>query len=169
MLATLRDGCSRSLGLDSSARTADHELPATFSPAALRRALATSRYRPPTGCRPNPSSFFDPFEPRGRIARLLFSLSLSAARRPNRLPEWGHSPPLLLNFVSQVSNFLFRADAPFGTDLLAMDINRGRDMGIPPYTTMRTLCGLPPVNRFEDLKDAMDEEVSSPLRQPHLA
>lgn len=40
-----------------------------------------------------------------------------------------------------------------------MDINRGRDLGIPPYTTMRVLCGLPMVNRFEDLKDVMDDEV----------
>ncbi len=40
-----------------------------------------------------------------------------------------------------------------------MDINRGRDFGIPPYTTVRTLCGLPAVNRFEDLRDVMDDEV----------
>ena len=59
----------------------------------------------------------------------------------------------------QITNFLFKGNSPFGFDLLSMDINRGRDLGIPPYTTMRPLCGLPAVNRFEDLKDVMDDEV----------
>ncbi|XKL67089.1 hypothetical protein PGB90_010509 [Kerria lacca] len=61
-------------------------------------------------------------------------------------------------FSGEITNFLFKSDAPFGMDLLSMDINRGRDLGIPPYTTMRVLCGLPMVNRFEDLKDVMDDE-----------
>lgn len=61
-------------------------------------------------------------------------------------------------FSEEVSNFLFKGKAPFGGDLLSLDINRGRDMGIPPYSQMRTLCGLPPVSRFEDLLDVMENE-----------
>lgn len=51
-----------------------------------------------------------------------------------------------------------------------MDINRGRDFGVPPYSTMRLLCGLSPVNSFEDLKDVMEDEVSisSSLTYSHV-
>lgn len=61
-------------------------------------------------------------------------------------------------FTSEITNFLFKSNAPFGFDLLSMDINRGRDLGIPAYTSMRVLCGLPQVNSFEDLRDVMDDE-----------
>ncbi|XP_065216413.1 peroxidase-like isoform X2 [Planococcus citri] len=61
-------------------------------------------------------------------------------------------------FSSEITNFLFRFNGPFGVDLLSMDINRGRDFGIPPYSTMRLLCGLSPVNSFEDLRDVMEDE-----------
>lgn len=97
---------------------------------------------------------------------------ISIVRRPSSvLPAGGsdrrvvrrpNAQPLIrgARFCSQISNFLFKGTDAMGSDLLAMDIQRGRDMGIPPYTTMRTLCGLPPVNRFEDLTDVIDEQVS---------
>lgn len=72
-----------------------------------------------------------------------------------------HSINYEINSVEQITNFLFKSNAPFGFDLLSMDINRGRDLGIPTYTSMRVLCGLPQVNSFEDLRDVMDDEVST--------
>ncbi|KAJ8944654.1 hypothetical protein NQ314_009416 [Rhamnusium bicolor] len=73
---------------------------------------------------------------------------------------------LLLGFVNQpsqrrdeficdeLSNHLFQSfDAPFGMDLAAINIQRGRDHGIPPYTSWRQPCGLSPVKNWKDLEN----------------
>lgn len=59
----------------------------------------------------------------------------------------------------QITDLLFRANGPLGQDLVAKDIQRGRDMGIPSYNHFRALCGLPKAATFDDLRDVMDEEV----------
>lgn len=47
-----------------------------------------------------------------------------------------------------------------GFDLLSYDIQRGRDVGLPPYTKLRTICGLSEVKSFDDLSDLIPMEVS---------
>ena len=41
-----------------------------------------------------------------------------------------------------------------GFDLLAINIQRGRDHGVPTYSQMRKLCGLSPINDVRDLERA---------------
>jgi len=48
-----------------------------------------------------------------------------------------------------------------GFDLLSYDIQRGRDVGLPPYTVLREFCGLPPAQSFKDLSDHIPSEVST--------
>lgn len=46
-----------------------------------------------------------------------------------------------------------------GSDLISLDLERGRDFGVPPYNKMRQLCGLRKANSFEDLSDQISQEV----------
>lgn len=45
-------------------------------------------------------------------------------------------------------------------DLLSVDIQRGRDTGVPTYITMRQLCGFPKVSSFKDLRNVISIAVS---------
>ncbi|KAL4142203.1 hypothetical protein QTP88_004707 [Uroleucon formosanum] len=52
-----------------------------------------------------------------------------------------------------------------GFDLLSYDIQRGRDVGLPPYTKIRSLCGLPQAKSFDDLSDYIPSEKINQLKQ----
>lgn len=54
-------------------------------------------------------------------------------------------------FPYELLNHMFRFAASSGLDLLAMDIQRGRDHGLPTYLQVREFCNLPPVFNFETL------------------
>ncbi|KAA0203447.1 hypothetical protein HAZT_HAZT005700, partial [Hyalella azteca] len=60
-------------------------------------------------------------------------------------------------FTSQVTEHLFESEnSGPGLDLVALNIQRGRDHGVAPYTRWRMWCGLPPVSNFSDLALDMD-------------
>lgn len=63
-----------------------------------------------------------------------------------------------------VRNFLFanQPESPAGFDLAALNIQRGRDHGLPDFNTVRISYGLPPLNSFAEL-------TSNPLAQAKLA
>lgn len=45
-------------------------------------------------------------------------------------------------------------------DLLSIDIQRGRDFGVPTYNTMRQMCNYPKASSFEDLCNVLLNSVS---------
>jgi peroxidase len=53
----------------------------------------------------------------------------------------------------EVTNHLFETEKGDGSDLISLNINRGRDHGIPPYMEYRKMCGLSTPKKFSGLVD----------------
>lgn len=80
--------------------------------------------------------------------------------RPRRLIDEGGIEPILRGLASQVArridlqvvdglrNFLFSHGGPGGFDLVALNIQRGRDHGLPTYNQARLALGLEPATTF---------------------
>ncbi|ROT71626.1 putative peroxidase-like [Penaeus vannamei] len=69
-------------------------------------------------------------------------------------------------FAEEITGKLFRSNKPFGLDLVALNVQRGRDHGVPGYTTLRAVCGgdKVKVRNFEDLAEDMDLGVIDSLK-----
>lgn len=93
---------------------------------------------------------------------------------PNRLATEGGIEPMLRGLAAQVCqsvdnhviddvrNFLFGQPGAGGFDLAALNIQRGRDHGLPDYNSVRQAMGLQTVSSFTELS-------SSPEVQSRLA
>ena len=92
---------------------------------------------------------------------------------PDRLTDEGGIEPLLRGLASQrcqkidnqiipdVRNFLFGEPASGGFDLASLNIQRGRDHGLPSYNNMRIAYGFTPAFDFSDISS--DIEVQQKL------
>lgn len=68
-------------------------------------------------------------------------------------------------FSKEVSGKLFKGSLPFGLDLVALNIQRGRDHGLKGYTQWRIHCGLNPINSFAELNSVMDDHIVEGFRK----
>lgn len=66
------------------------------------------------------------------------------------------------DFCIKISNIVISTPLvnTTGFDLLSYDIQRGRDVGLPPYTKMRTICGLSKAESIDDLSDHIPSDVN---------
>ena len=60
----------------------------------------------------------------------------------------------------QLTQHLFQGNDTAGMDLVALNLQRGRDHGLAPYVKWRKLCGLPDLNSWK--------EVAMNANFPHL-
>ncbi|XP_039283319.1 peroxidase [Nilaparvata lugens] len=67
-------------------------------------------------------------------------------------------------FSKEVTDHLFQGDLDFGLDLFALNIQRGRDHGLPPYNDWREVCALPRAVSWEDLARYIDTQSVQKLR-----
>ncbi|MDF1701302.1 MAG: peroxidase family protein [Planctomycetota bacterium] len=93
--------------------------------------------------------------------------------QPERLATEGGIGPVLRGFaaktaqeldpkiVDDLRNFLFGPPGAGGLDLAALNIQRGRDHGLPSYNACRVAFGLPAVTRVEEVSS--DEEYVARL------
>ena len=65
--------------------------------------------------------------------------------------------------VDDVRNFLFGVPEAGGMDLAAININRGRERGLPDFNTIRKDLGLPAIKSFEEISN--DLETANHLEQ----
>lgn len=49
-------------------------------------------------------------------------------------------------------------------DLISLDLQRGRDHGLPPYVAWREACRLTPIRNWGQLLTIMDEDTVGRLR-----
>ncbi|XP_046739892.1 uncharacterized protein LOC124407631 [Diprion similis] len=67
--------------------------------------------------------------------------------------------------TEELTNHLFETPSfGFGMDLASLNIQRGRDHGLPPYVDWREPCGLSPVRSWEDLNRVMSASTAKKFR-----
>ncbi|CAF0816026.1 unnamed protein product [Brachionus calyciflorus] len=74
-------------------------------------------------------------------------------------------------FTDEISKHLFETHdslgRPFHFDLVSINIQRGRDHGVPGYTVFRDFCKLQPIRTWEDLGLFVQPDVVSIFREKY--
>ncbi|XP_064106255.1 LOW QUALITY PROTEIN: chorion peroxidase-like [Macrobrachium nipponense] len=112
-----------------------------------------------TSPKPLSTLYFNPFEFYQRDAMC------DVARGGLNLPEDKMDP----YFTLEVAGKLFRGPHPFGLDLLALNIQRGRDHGLPPYNRWRVFCGLKSASSFSELSKEMTQDRIDALKKVYMS
>ncbi|KAF3424880.1 hypothetical protein E2986_02079, partial [Frieseomelitta varia] len=92
-------------------------------------------------------------ETAGSVDRLILGLINQHAQKRDE-----HISEELTNHLFQTPSF------PFGMDLASINVQRGRDHGIPPYVRWRKPCALSPIKDFDDLERSMPSSAVTKLR-----
>ncbi|XP_053983298.1 peroxidase-like isoform X3 [Hylaeus volcanicus] len=72
-----------------------------------------------------------------------------------------------IHIIADVTSRLFASkddNNNLGLDAISLDIQRGRDHGLPGYNHYRKFCGLPAAKNFDDFLDYIPQEMIKKLR-----
>ncbi|XP_014616357.1 PREDICTED: peroxidase-like isoform X1 [Polistes canadensis] len=70
-----------------------------------------------------------------------------------------------ISFIPEITSKLYTKDKnDLGLDVISLDIQRGRDHGLPGYNYYRKHCGLPAAKNFHDFLDYIPTELVNKLR-----
>ena len=124
-----------------------------LSPTLLR--LDENNEVIPEGNLPLRDAFFNPSRiiDEGGIDPLLRGLAFQQCQRVDNL------------IIDDVRNFLFGPPGSGGFDLASLNIQRGRDHGLPSYNTVRDELGLGGVNSFSEISS--DTDVQQKLQDAY--
>lgn len=100
----------------------------------------------PTGSMPLRNAFFNPLVLREEKAMEQFLKGMAIQTQQQ----------FDAKVVDDVRNFLFGPPGAGGLDLAAININRGRERGIPDFNTMRQAYGLPAYTSFDQINANAD-------------
>lgn len=68
----------------------------------------------------------------------------------------------------ELTNHLFQSSSfPFGMDLAAINIQRGRDHGLPAYVDWRQPCGLSAIKSWEDMETVAGPNSAARMRRAY--
>ncbi|PSN56140.1 hypothetical protein C0J52_03325 [Blattella germanica] len=70
-----------------------------------------------------------------------------------------------LFFSNDLTQMLYKEDSEFGMDVVSLDIQRGRDHGLPGYNQFRKFCGRRPAQKFNDFLDVMTKSAVNKLKK----
>ncbi|KAK9306667.1 hypothetical protein QLX08_002745 [Tetragonisca angustula] len=74
-----------------------------------------------------------------------------------------------INIVEDITSKLFASnEESLGLDAISLDIQRGRDHGLPGYNHYRKYCGLPSAKSFDDFLDYIPMEMIKKLRTVYV-
>ncbi len=142
-------------GISNEFATAAYRFGHSMLPPRLLRIDADGNEIPP-GHLALARAFFAPIEIRtAGIAPLLRGLARQRAESVDTM------------VVNEVRNFLFGGPRSGGFDLAALNIQRGRDHGIPSYNRVRADFGLAPARSFAEING--DRQIQSRLQEAYEA
>ena len=99
---------------------------------------------------PLSDAFFNPeliYSP-GKLDEFLVGLATQPSQRYDNI------------ITEEVTNHLFQGkNKSFGMDLVALNVQRGRDHGLPGYNAFRELCGLGRVESFSEMSDLIPRAI----------
>ncbi|XP_060868860.1 chorion peroxidase-like isoform X2 [Metopolophium dirhodum] len=87
----------------------------------------------------------DPLISGSKLEELLRGMTFLPGRCPLASYNLLVSSRMFHNWISTVADL----------DLLSIDIQRGRDIGLPPYIRVREICGFPNITSFSDLANVL--------------
>ncbi|XP_014676574.1 PREDICTED: lactoperoxidase-like, partial [Priapulus caudatus] len=136
-------------GLVNAFSTAAFRFGHSLLPDALLRLDATGTKRDPLPLREaffRPAPIYDTSDTGGIDALMRGIATQNAEKMDSKV-------------TAEVTEHLFQESGkPYGLDLVSLNLQRGRDHGLPGYNVYREACGLQRALTFKDLGNVMDEE-----------